>query len=145
MSPEGSSVGAKPQLIGIASFEGGLVHERFLRTQVKKRASILSRLGSDDIKDVAEKLGLKLKDLKIDPATEWCVVASPFKGFDIYFFLQRYSPEFEDVIRVLFSKGFLELELPAEDVCHLTLLYLNLMIYTARLLGKDLPKISEYL
>ncbi|MEM4298278.1 MAG: hypothetical protein QW815_07920 [Nitrososphaerota archaeon] len=146
MSPKGSSeADVLPQLRGITSFEGGLVHEKFLKEQIKKRASILSRLTVEDIKEVAEKLGLKFKDLKVNEATEWCVVASPFKGFDVYFFLQRYSPEFEDEVQVLFLREYRELELPAEDVGHLTLLYLNFMIYTARLLGKNLPRISEYL
>ncbi|MCX8204170.1 MAG: hypothetical protein N3H31_00670 [Candidatus Nezhaarchaeota archaeon] len=133
-------------LIDIRGFEGGYTHHRFLEEALKQRLEVIKHLTLSDIEKVAEALGGELVDFKIDASTEWVLRLSPFKGFDVYFVLQRYSPEFEDRLLAFYNKEAPSLGVPAEDASDFTVLYANAIIYAAkRLLSKELPKISRYL
>lgn len=133
-------------LIDIRGFEGGYAHYRFLEEALRQRLQIIRHLTLDDIEKVAEALGGELVDFKIDDSTEWALRVSPFRGFDIYFVLQRYFPEFEDRLLVFYNREAPSLGVPAEDASDFAVLYANAIIYAAkRLLGKELPKISRYL
>ncbi|MEM4699827.1 MAG: hypothetical protein QXT74_02615 [Candidatus Nezhaarchaeales archaeon] len=133
-------------LIDIRGFEGGYAHHRFLEEALRQRLQVIKHLTLNDVKKVAEALGGELIDFKIDDSTEWVLRLSPFKGFDIYFVLQRYFPEFEDRLLAFYNREAPSLGIPAEDASDFTVLYANAIIYAARrLLGKELPKISRYL
>jgi len=110
------------------------------------RVQIIKQLSSSEAAQVAEYMGGRLVDCEIDGATAWTMELRPYARFEIYYFLQRYAPEFEDSIRVMYSKGGLEMELPGEDVATLTILFANAIVYSARrILGRELPRISRYL
>ena len=133
-------------LVDIRSFEGGQAHHRFIEESLRQRLTIIGLLNRDDMAKVAEALGATLVDLKIDDATEWAIKFSPFKGFNLYFILQKYSPEFEDKLLVLYGKEALELGVPAEDASDFAILYANAIIYAAKkVLSKPLPRLSRYL
>ncbi len=133
-------------LIDIRGFEGGQAHHRFLEESLKQRLPVIKHLSRDDAARVAEALGGELVDFKIDEATEWALRVSPFKGFHIYFVLQRYSPEFEDRLLAFYNKEAPELGVPAEDASDFTVLYANAIIYAARrTLNRELPRLSRYL
>ena len=53
---------------------------------------------------VALLVGGKLVDLTIDSATDWAIMMKPLKNLEIYYVLQRYSPEFEDEVLTLYGK-----------------------------------------
>jgi hypothetical protein len=133
-------------LIDIRGFEGGQAHHRFVSEALRQRLIIIGRLSREDASKVAAALGGELVDLKIDEATEWALKFTPFKGFEVYFVLQRYSPEFEDRLLAFYNKEAPSLGIPAEDASDFTVLYANAIIYAAkRVSGKELPKISRYL
>lgn len=132
-------------LTDITSFEGGIVHLNFLKQSLKIRADSLKHISKSDAEEVAEVCGGKLVDLRIDESTDWCIKFTPLPDFEIYIFMQRYSPEFEDSILTLYSKEALNWNIPAEDVVEWTILFINAMIYACRRLGKNIPRISYYL
>jgi len=145
MNPQRASL--KPSdLIDIRGFEGGQAHHRFLEESLRQRLIIIKHLNRDDARKVAEALGGEVVDFKIDEATEWALKFTPFKGFDIYFILQRYSPEFEDRLMAFYNKDAPNIGVPAEDASDFTILYANAIIYAARrVLSKELPRLSRYL
>ncbi len=133
-------------LTDITSFEGGLVHLNFLKQSLKIRAEPLKHVSRMEAKKLAEICGGELVDLRIDEATDWCIKFTPLPDFEIYILMQRYSPEFEDSILVLYSRRALDWGIPAEDVAEWTILFVNAMIYACRRkLGKNTPRISYYL
>ncbi|MEM1546370.1 MAG: hypothetical protein QXY40_09145 [Candidatus Methanomethylicia archaeon] len=133
-------------LIDITSFEGGLVHLNFLKQSLKIRTEPLKHISRVEAEKIAEICGGELVDLRIDDSTDWCVKFTPLPNFEIYIFMQRYSPEFEDSILALYSRGTLNWGIPAEDIAEWTILFVNAMIYACRRkLDKNIPRISHYL
>ncbi|MEM4576526.1 MAG: DUF3786 domain-containing protein [Candidatus Nezhaarchaeales archaeon] len=136
----------KGELISIRELEGGLTHDRFLRSAVQQRIKAFKDLKPEEVKVVAIAVGGRVVDFKIDESTAWAIAVTPLPGFHIVYCMQKYSPEFEDTIEVLFSKKALEFGMPAEDASEWAILYLNAMIYAARkILKKDFGRISHYL
>jgi len=136
----------KSTLIGLPAFEGGSVHEGLVKRAMALRVQIVKQFTPSEISQVADYMGGKLVDCKIDEATAWTLGLRPFDRFEIYYFLQKYAPEFEDNIHVMYSRDALEIGLPGEDVASLTIIFANAVIYCARkVLGRDLPKISRYI
>lgn len=136
----------KGELISIRELEGGLTHDRFLRNAVQQRIKAFKELNPEEVKIVAIAIGGKVVDFKIDDSTAWAIAVTPIPGFHIVYCMQKYSPEFEDTIEVLFSRKALELGIPAEDASEWAILYMNAMIYAIRrVLGKKDEKISRYL
>ena len=134
------------ELVSIRELEGGLAHDRFLKSAVQIRVKALKDLTPEEAKIVAMAIGGRLVDFKIDDATAWAIAVTPLPGFHIVFCMQKYSPEFEDAIEVLFSRKAIELGIPAEDASEWAILYLNAMIYAVRrALKKDVDRISHYL
>jgi len=136
----------KSTLVGLAAFEGGSVHEGLVKRALAFRVRIIRELTSSEVAQVANYMGGRLVDCKIDEATDWTLSLRPFAAFEIYYFLQRYAPEFEDSIQAMYPREALEIGLPGEDVATLTILFANAVVYCARkILGRELPKISRYL
>jgi hypothetical protein len=136
----------KGELVSIRELEGGVAHDRFLKNAVQLRVKVLKDLTLEEVKVVAMAIGGRLVDFKIDDATAWAVAVTPLPGFNIVFCMQKYSPEFEDTMEVLFSRKAVELGIPAEDASEWAILYLNAMIYAVRrVLKKDVERISHYL
>ncbi len=134
------------ELVSIRELEGGLAHDRFLKNAVQLRVKALKDLTPEEAKMVAMAVGGRLVDFKIDDATAWAIAVTPLPGFHIVFCMQKYSPEFEDTIEVLFSRKAIELGMPAEDASEWAILYLNAMIYVVRhVLKKDVERVSHYL
>ena len=136
----------RKDFVSIREFEGGLAHDRFLRNAIQLRVKALKDLTPDEAKVVAMAIGGRLVDFKIDDATAWAIAVTPLPGFHIVYCMQKYSPEFEDTIEVLFSRKALEFGIPAEDASEWAILYMNAMIYAIRrVLKKDVERISQYL
>ncbi|MEM1538361.1 MAG: hypothetical protein QXK12_06720 [Candidatus Nezhaarchaeales archaeon] len=133
-------------LIGITEFEGGFAHKRFVESALEQRLTILAKITREEIGVIAKAMNAELVDYKLDEATEWVLRVKPLSYLEIYYFMQKYSPEFPDVLKALYSKEAKEWGIPAEDVSDFTILYANAIIYTAKkVLGKSLPKLSRYL
>lgn len=132
-------------LVGLEAFEGGFYHKRFVEDSLKQRVKVLKHLSAEDIVKVASIIGGEVVDLKIGESTDWAIMVKPLPALEIFYILQRCEPEFEDKIHVLFSRDALNLGIPAEDVAGFVVLYSNVLIYAARKVRNDLPKISRYI
>lgn len=133
-------------VVGLSAFEGGMTHTRYVSRALEERVKVLRCLNKADVERLAEVLGSEIVDLTIDDATEWAVAFKPFDGLELYYLLQRYSPEMEDALKVLYSKQSVSFGISGEDISSFTILYANVLIYAAKkYLNKTLPSISRYL
>ncbi|NIN53741.1 MAG: hypothetical protein GTN80_11820 [Nitrososphaeria archaeon] len=135
----------KSRLRGLDAFEGGREHKKQLQNALSQRVKILRLIEENEVEAIAEFVGGEVVDCKIDDATEWVIAFRPLPILEIYYFLQRYSPEFEDSVVTFYSREALDLEISAEDVTQFTILYANALIYSAKKRKGDLPKLSRYL
>ena len=81
---------------------------------------------------VAALVGGKLVDLTLDSATDWAIMMQPLKNLQIYYVLQRYSPEFEDEVLTLYGKETTSIGIPVDDLYDFTRLYANALVRPAR-------------
>jgi len=81
---------------------------------------------------IATVVGGKLVDLIIDSATEWAIMMKPLKNLEIYYVLQRYSPEFEDEVLTLYGKETTSIGIPVDDLYDFTRLCANALVRAAR-------------
>jgi hypothetical protein len=87
-------------------------------------------------KALAEKIALlvggELVDLNIDSATEWVIIMQPLNNLRIYYILQRYSPEFDDEVIVLYGKDTASIGIPIDDLYDFTRLCANALVRGAK-------------
>ena len=108
------------------------------RSEMAIRTDVLKRIDLEKAKELSSLTGGKLVDLKLDSATEWAIVMEPERNFKVYFILQRYSPEFEDEIRVMFGAELVEKDIPISDAYDWTRLCSNALVRAAkRILGEE--------
>jgi hypothetical protein len=81
---------------------------------------------------IATVVGGKLVDLTIDSATDWAIMMKPLKNLEIYYVLQRYSPEFEDEVLTLYCKETTSIGIPVDDLYDFTRLCANALVRAAR-------------
>jgi len=74
----------------------------------------------------------KVVDLIIDSATDWAIMMKPLKNLEIYYVLQRYSPEFEDEVLTLYGKETMNTGIPIDDLYDFTRLCANALVRAAR-------------
>jgi hypothetical protein len=74
----------------------------------------------------------KVVDLIIDSATDWAIMMKPLKNLEIYYVLQRYSPEFEDEVLTLYGKETMNIGIPVDDLYDFTRLCANALVRAAR-------------
>jgi hypothetical protein len=85
---------------------------------------------------IASLVGGKLVDLTIDSATDWAIMMKPLKNLEIYYVLQRYSPEFEDEVLTLYGKETMGIGIPVDDLYDFTRLCANALVRAARKIQK---------
>jgi len=81
---------------------------------------------------IASVVGGMLVDLVIDSATDWAIMMKPLNDLEIYFVLQRYSPEFEDEVLTLYGKETANIGIPVDDLYDFTRLCANALVRAAR-------------
>ena len=93
-------------------------------------------------KAIAEKMasfvGGKLVDLTLDSATDWTIMMEPINNLEIYYVLQRYSPEFEDEVIALYGKETASIGIPIDDLYDFTRLCANALVRAA----KEIPTLT---
>ena len=93
-------------------------------------------------KVMAEKIALlvggEIVDIAIDSATEWAIMMQPLNNLRIYYILQRYNPEFEDEVIVLYGKETASIGIPIDDLYDFTRLCANALVRAAK---NSLPQI----
>jgi len=87
---------------------------------------------------IASVIGGKLVDLTLDSATDWAIMMEPINNLRIYYVLQRYSPEFEDELIVLYDKKTASIGIPIDDLYDFTRLCANALVRAA----KNIPMLT---
>ena len=104
------------------------MHKREMAIRTKD----LRRVNKAMAQQIASLVGGKLVDLTIDSATDWAIMMKPLKNLEIYYVLQRYSPEFEDEVLTLYGKETMSIGIPVDDLYDFTRLCANALVRAAR-------------
>ena len=104
------------------------IHKREMAIRTKDLRLITKAMAQQ----IASLVGGKLVDLTIDSATDWAIMMKPLKNLEIYYVLQRYSPEFEDEVLTLYGKETTSIGIPVDDLYDFTRLCANALVRAAR-------------
>jgi hypothetical protein len=104
------------------------MHKREMAIRTKDLRLVTKAMAQQ----IASLVGGKLVDLTIDSATDWAIMMKPLKNLEIYYVLQRYSPEFEDEVLTLYCKETTSLGIPVDDLYDFTRLCANALVRAAR-------------
>jgi len=104
------------------------MHKREMAIRTKDLRLITKAMAQQ----IASLVGGKLVDLTIDSATDWAIMMKPLKNLEIYYVLQRYSPEFEDEVLTLYGKETTSIGIPVDDLYDFTRLCANALVRAAR-------------
>jgi hypothetical protein len=104
------------------------MHKREMAIRTKDLRLVTKAMAQQ----IASLVGGKLVDLTIDSATYWAIMMKPLKNLEIYYVLQRYSPEFEDEVLTLYGKETMNIGIPVDDLYDFTRLCANALVRAAR-------------
>jgi hypothetical protein len=104
------------------------MHKREMAIRTKDLRLVTKAMAQQ----VASLVGGKLVDLTVDSATDWAIMMKPLKNLEIYYVLQRYSPEFEDEVLTLYGKETMSIGIPIDDLYDFTRLCANALVRAAR-------------
>jgi hypothetical protein len=104
------------------------IHKREMAIRTKDLRLITKAMAQQ----IASLVGGKLVDLTIDSATDWAIMMKPLKNLEIYYVLQRYSPEFEDEVLTLYGEETTSIGIPVDDLYDFTRLCANALVRAAR-------------
>jgi hypothetical protein len=104
------------------------MHKREMAIRTKDLRLVTKAMAQQ----IASLVGGKLVDLTIDSATDWAIMMKPLNNLEIYFVLQRYSPEFEDEVLTLYCKETTSIGIPVDDLYDFTRLCANALVRAAR-------------
>jgi len=104
------------------------MHKREMAIRTKDLRLITKAMAQQ----IASLVGGKLVDLTIDSTTDWAIMMKPLKNLEIYYVLQRYSPEFEDEVLTLYGKETTSIGIPVDDLYDFTRLCANALVRAAR-------------
>jgi hypothetical protein len=120
---------------GESSYAMDSMHKREMAIRTKD-LRLVSKLMAEKI---ASSVGGQVVDFTLDSATEWAVVMEPIRNLRIYYVLQRYSPEFEDEVIVLYGKDAAAIGIPIDDLYDFTRLCANALVRAAKSLPTPPP------
>ena len=104
------------------------MHKREMAIRTKDLRLVTKAMAQQ----IASLVGGKLVDLTIASATDWAIMMKPLKNLEIYYVLQRYSPEFEDEVLTLYGKETTSIGIPVDDLYDFTRLCANALVRAAR-------------
>jgi hypothetical protein len=110
--------------------------ESMHKREMAVRTKDLRRVTKAMAQQIALLVGGKLVDLTIDSATDWAIMVKPLKNLEIYYVLQRYSPEFDDEVLTLYGKETTSIGIPVDDLYDFTRLCANALVRAARNIQK---------
>jgi len=108
------------------------IHKREMAVRTKDLRLVTKAMAQQ----IATLVGGKLVDLTIDSATDWAIMMKPLKNLEIYYVLQRYSPEFDDEVLTLYGKATTSIGIPVDDLYDFTRLCANALVRAARNIQK---------
>jgi len=89
-------------------------------------------VDNSTVEKVAKSVGGVVVDFALDSASEWAVMMEPIKNLKIYYILQRYSPEFDNEVTVLYDKEVRRIGIPMDDLYDFTRLCANALVRAAK-------------
>ena len=89
-------------------------------------------MDNSTVEKVAKSVGGVVVDFALDSASEWAVMMEPIKNLKIYYILQRYSPEFDNEVTVLYDKEVRRIGIPMDDLYDFTRLCANALVRAAK-------------
>ena len=110
--------------------------ESMHKREMAVRTKDLKLVTKATVQQIAVAVGGKVVDLIIDSATDWAIMMKPLKNLEIYYVLQRYSPEFEDEVVTLYGKETVGIGIPVDDLYDFTRLCANVLVRAARNIQK---------
>ena len=116
--------------------EGGYTVDSMHKREMAIRTKDLRLVTKEMVQQIATAVDGTLVDLIIDSATDWAIMMKPLKNLEIYYVLQRYSPEFEDEVLTLYSKDTATIGIPIDDLYDFTRLCANALVRAARNIHK---------
>ena len=112
--------------------EGCRYIEAMHKREMAFRIRDLKLSSRSEAERAASKLGGKMVDFRLNEATEWAMVFTPFRNLKIYFVFQRYCPEVEDEIVTFYGKETVGTEIPVDDLYDFTRLYANALVRVSK-------------
>ena len=108
------------------------MHKREMAIRTKD----LRLVTKEMVQQIAAAVDGQVVDLIVDSATDWAIMMKPLKNLEIYYVLQRYSPEFEDEVLTLYGKDTATIGIPVDDLYDFTRLCANALVRAARNIKK---------
>ena len=126
---ERSQLSAMKELgYGQSCFPIDSIHKREMAVRTRDLRQVTKEMAPQ----IARAVGGDLVDVAIDSATDWAIMMSPLKNQEIYYVLQRYSPEFEDEVLTFYGKETANMGIPVDDLYDFTRLCANALVRAAR-------------
>ena len=112
--------------------EGSYAMDSMHKREMSVRTKDLRLVDKATIDKIAGIVGGETVDFAIDSASEWAIMMEPIKRLKIYYILQRYSPEFDDEVAVLYDKEVLDIRIPIDDLYDFTRLCANALVRASK-------------
>jgi hypothetical protein len=114
--------------------EGSYAMDSMHKREMAVRTKDLRLVDKAAVEKIAISVGGTPIDFAIDSATDWAIMIEPIKRLKIYYILQRYSPEFDDEVMVLYDKEVRSMGIPIDDLYDFTRLCANALVRTSKTL-----------
>jgi hypothetical protein len=123
--------------------EGSYAMDNMHKREMAVRTKDLQLVDKVTIDKIARTVGGEIVDLAIDSASEWAIMMEPIEKLKIYYILQRYSPEFDDEVAVLYDKEVLDIRIPIDDLYDFTRLCANALVRASKTIVHQREGISK--
>ena len=114
--------------------EGSYAMDSMHKREMSFRTKDLRLVDKAAAEKIAISVGGTPIDFAIDSATEWVIMMEPIKSLKIYCILQRYSPEFDDEVTVLYDKEVRNMAIPIDDLHDFTRLCANALVRASKVI-----------
>ncbi len=112
--------------------EGSYAMDSMHKREMAVRTKDLRLVDKVTAEKIAAIVGGETVNLSVDSASEWAIMIEPIKRLKIYFILQRYSPEFDDEVAVLYDKEARNIGIPIDDLYDFTRLCANALVRASK-------------
>jgi len=109
-----------------------LAIENLHQEDMAKCVGALKQVDKIEARKIADVVGGEIVDFKVNEATEWAIMMEPIRNLKILFALQRYSPEFDDIVMTFYGKETNNLDITIEDLYDFTRLCTNALVRASK-------------
>ena len=109
-----------------------LAIENLHQEDMAKCVGALKQVDKIEARKIADVVGGEIVDFKVNEATEWAIMMEPIRNLRILFALQRYTPEFDDIVMTFYGKETNNLDITIEDLYDFTRLCTNALVRASK-------------